>query len=253
MSNISKYNGSSAYGLKPLGIDTREMNGVYTPNTFDTSSIKFYIDPARSNFYSGTSFTPTIGSGTGTFYGGMESGYIQNGWFNTDAVNDYATFPAFTLGTEWTMLYWGYASRLTSPNLYAMFYTDPVTNGVRMDLGQNPTATWARVLIASNTGTTQNFTNTQPQGYWYLQYAAMKSGISTRYGCSEVAGTFDHRVLTPVTVTAGPVNIFKYWGNGVHFSIYEEGKVGELWIYDRELANAEIEQIYNNTKKRYGY
>lgn len=260
MSTVGKYNGVSAYDVKHNGVnDIKSMNGVYAPSVFDTSNATLYLDPLDTNTYtgSGTTLSSSLGTtNTGTFQGGMEGGLTQGGWFNTDAVNDFAFLPSYQLGTQWTAIHWSYAERGSQVNVYVNSYTSGINNGIRMDIGSNSTASWARWVFPHNSGTQLGFTNSQPQGYWYMQYAIMNSGVSTRYGCSEVAGTFDHRTTTTLNVTAGttpPVSNVNSWGNGVQYGFYEVGKVGQFWVFNRAMNTAEIERIYENTKSRYGY
>lgn len=260
MSTIGKYNGVSAYSVKPNGInDIRSMNGVYAPSVFDTSDATLYLDPADTNTYSGsgTTLSSSLGTtNTGVFQGGMEGGLTQNGWFDVDGVNDFAFLPSYQLGTQWTVIHWGYAERGANVNIYVNSYTPQINNGVRMDIGSDPSFSWARWVFQSNGGQQIAFTNSQPQGYWFMQYAIMDSGVSTKYGCSEVAGTFDHRTTTTLTVTAGttaPVSNLNTWGSGVQYGINEAGKVGQFWVFNRAMTTTEIERIYENTKARYGY
>lgn len=262
-STIKNFNGVSAYGLKPNEVkDIRTMNGTYAPSVFDTTDIALYLDPADTYTYpgTGTTFSSSLGTtNTGTFYGGMESGYDSKGWFETDAVNDYARLPSYSLGTQWTMLQWNYASRLTNANVYLISYDNGGgtgnNNGMRFDIGSVSTSQWARFVFYRNGGTNVYFTNTQPQGYWYLQYAYMNSGVATGYGCSEVAGTFDHRTIAALTVTSQTIRSWNgnVWGSTPSFTTYEVGKTGQTWVFNRVLSTTEIEQIYENTKKRYGY
>jgi hypothetical protein len=149
---------------------------------------------------------------------------------------------------------------LSTPNVYFHSYGNTGVsgnnNGIRMDIGHGANNTWTRFVFFHSGGNTVYFTNSQPQGYWYLQYAFMDSGVSTGYGCSEPAGTFVHTTITPALTVNNvtiPNWIANVWGNGASFGNYTEGKVGQLWMFNRVLSTNEIEQIYANTKSRYGY
>ena len=254
MSTIGKYNGVSAYDVKHNGInDIKSMNGVYAPSVFDTTNIELYIDPLDTNSYNGgTSFNSALqNTNTGTFFGGMESGFNQGGWFDTDAVNDYALLPSFNIGGQYSVLMWNYADR-TDVNIYLDVRTSASNGGVRIDIGSNLTFSWCRYITFHTSGVASQFTNEQPHGYWYLQYMVFQNTQPTKFGASKPDGTFTHVTGNSYTSTTGTASI-RYWGNSPGYGFYSDGKVGQMWWFNRLLTTQEIEGIYQNTKNRYGY
>lgn len=257
-SSISNYNGTSAYSLKPNGIDTREMNGSYTPNAIDTSNLVWYYDPANPDCYSGTgtNLTSLFGSNTSTLQGGYESNYNPVGYFSNDGVNDYNLYDAFTIGNEYTFWYWFYPQRNVGAEQYVfdfVGYGSTQFIGFRADVGFG-TGTWQRLVLYYDTGIYGSiFAGNRPDGNWYMGYLSFKSGQVIRYGFTNTSGVLEHLTNS---------NVFSYSGSTTAtLNRYGMGspattgtsRFGEHAFHNVSLTNAQLDRIHENTKQRYGW
>jgi len=266
MSAIAKYNGVNAFTAQPLGLDTRKANGMYTPNQIPQTNLLASYDPAHPKCYSGTGTSLFDLSGNGqtiTLYGGLESGYAQNGWFAADGVNDYGVSGVNSVNINGTALTTGVWMRLDSYpggnfNIGCGAFKDGTTIGNYVDIRKTSTQLQARSRYQDDAGTggvVQDASNPLSVGTWYYIASTFDSATTTM-----VLYLFDgNGLVNSVTntnaqcdfVTNPIVGSIVYNGvSGFHTPL----STGEAHIYNgTALTQSEIESIYENTKARYGY
>ena len=264
MSSITKYNGTSAYNLKPLGIDTREMNGVYTPNQIPLNNVELYYDPANPDCYAGTGTTliDIGGNNNGVIGGGMESSYQQPGIFNSDGVNDNITASNTTnIGyTTNGMGIWGWfrwdGTNATQgiSNVYFNNGGSPIDRyGLRLYQFNN-NFTMATLIVTAHYLNVNAYVSTNVWTFFFNQVDYV-SGTTFRMnkwmGSSTLTKVYENNSFTSSLPSTSSQAIT--YNIGVDANSFN-GDLGECGFYNNTyLTDQEITRIYNNTKKRYGY
>lgn len=264
MGAVSKYNGGNAFTLKPNGMDSRFVNKIYTPNQIPQTGLIVYYDPAHPNCYAGTGTSMldlTANNNDGTLLGGLESGYDSTGWFQGDGINDeFETTGSVTLSeNELTVGCWFKADGSSTLN-----YQFPVVMASNMLLGAQYSAgqwrAFGRLQDGTNTG--RNITTTFGDvagDTWYLgviTYDNVGGGTTGTlkmylFGSTGLEATATRSDSSADYVTNNlSVKISTHASGAGHST----STMGEVFVYNgAELTQSEIESIYENTKKRYGY
>lgn len=265
-SSISNYNGTSAYNLKPNGIDTREMNGSYTPNQIPLSGLHLYYDPANPECYagSGTTLTDLMGNTNSTIYGGMESSYVQNGWFTNDGVNDGIVSNTQVTLNSTGSLGWGVWFQYAGLTSTQLLIDDYWNNGGGDRYGLR-VFFFGGNLRAQFTSPSNNSFNLLPYvstNTWYFLYFHTRYNGNNTYvnqlwlgdinGVQQLVDTPAYSSSPPATSTQNETfALTDFKTSGASWG----GKIGEAWRYYNHtlLTNAEVNSIFDNTKARYGY
>lgn len=262
-SSISNYNGTSAYNLKPNGIDTRKMNGSYTPNAVPLNSLELYYDPANPDCYSGTGTTlfDVTGNNNGVIGGGMESSYVQNGWFNSDGVNDNISASNTTsIGyTTNGMGIWGWfrwdGTNATQGISNAYFNNAGPADryGVRFYQFNN-NFTMASLVLSAHYQNVNAYVSANVWTFFFNQLDYV-SGTTFRLnkwmGTSTLTKVYENNSFTSNLPLTSAQNIT--YNIGVNANSFN-GDLGECGFYNNTyLSDAQVTRIYNNTKARYGY
>ena len=265
MSTIGKYNGVSAYNLRPNAIDTREMNGAYTPNTIVQDGLFFSNDYLNPNCYSGTGTAVSDLSPNGnnsTIYGGLESTFSQNGTFDFDGVNDGIQTNTAQL-LDYTnngvgMGFWFNWDGGTQTQIFGEWFWN---NGGGDRFGVRVFWVGTNLYAALLRPTNVNYfiTSNVSAGTWYYVYLQNRydggtnwsggvwlgdSSLSQLYqGVASSVVPASNNLSQPITIGAGA-------GLGNNY----DGRQGEFHVYNNKfLTNDEVTRNYNATKKRYGY
>lgn len=262
MSSIAKYNGTSAYTLKPLNIDTRKMNGVYTPNQIIQTGLYNSYDPANPSCYAGTgtNVRDLTGNRDVTLYGLMESGYAQNGWFVMDGVNDYGqgTTSITINGNALSIGVWFQLA--SQPVTFTEIFSVSNISGFGVRIARNSSN--GNLAFRVSDGVVGRNYNTNGNAYfsynkWYYICGTynFSSGSGTIYVFDDT-GLRDSNTASHATYadfTSNPVTdaVVKYGGNSL---IMVDGTIGEAHYYNNyRMTQTDWERNYNNTKARYGY
>lgn len=260
MSTVIKYNGVDAYTVKPLGIDTREVNGVYTPNQILQTNLLYSYDPANPSSYAGTGTTiyDLKGSGDMTLYGGVESTYDSTGWFNFDDVNDaiYKT-GVTTISGDQSVGGW---YRITGDNDFFQMFGGVLGSGLEgIQVYYNCASTnesfFSRIEDGLGNAAAVRIPSadfTASLNTWYYVCASWDNTSHTltnlvfdSSGVVDIASSISTSIDTTNTTTAKIImgdDTYKAYGD-----------IGEIHIYNAVLSQADFTTNYNNTKARYGY
>jgi len=264
---VKTYNGGDAFLLKPNGIDSRTVNKLlYTPSQIPQQGILANYDPAHPDSYSGTGTSMFDLSGNGqtiTLNGGLESGYVQNGWFTSDNVNDYGQSGTNSVTINGTALTMGMWMRLNvyptaNFNIGCGAFANGTLTGNFIDIRKTSTQIQARSRYQDSSGTLEVLqlgSNPLSVGTWYYIASTFDSATTTM-----MLYLFDGTGLvnsntntsTPCDFVNNPlVGSIVY--NGLS-GFYAPISTGEAHFYQgTALSQARIENIYENTKSRYGY
>lgn len=259
-STISKYNDILAYNLLPNGVDTREANGIYTPNAILQNSLISSYDPANPECYTGTGTTITDLRGVNslTINGGMEATYDQIGFFDNDGVNDEAVGSNVNLPTgDFSIGGWVYVSDLTAlSNTFLFGYFDTFTTPYFL-IRYNGGSAQAFELImrwgSSGTPATIRANGvTVLADRWY--YIVGTWNNTTKNGRILVydSALLRDRTLSRTQIDRSTLESPRPFLAGDVPWIAPSG-VGEWHSYSVELDTSQIERNWNNTKARYGY
>lgn len=269
MSAIAKYNGVNAFTAKPLGIDTREGNGLYTPNVIPQTGLLFLYDPAHPNCYPGSGTTLFDLSSQGndsTILGGLESSYDSIGFFSADGVNDYCTTSTLLFDSNtFSLGGWFRLDSNTTLNfehcLSAVSGTTLITLGAQRDSSTGDRR--VRFQVRDSVGSTRVLAvgsyGDLLVGEWYFVGATYNNPTGGSAG--ELVGYFyDSNGLSASNSRSDSAadfatNSFSA-GMRSHFAggAPAPTSMGDRFFFDsRILTQSEFTDIYNNTKARYGY
>ena len=209
-----------------------------------TDGIIFYLDAANARSYAGTGLTAfdlTNSSFRGTFINGTGFSSSNNGTFTFDGTNDSIAFQPnskFEFGTgNFTVIAWHKKPNFSIATIVhiddgngtgIILYT--VVDGSffnwvagtfkagTINVSDN---TWKQVALVRSSGVCQQYVNALPDQSFTASGSVVTSGRSLTLG--ENTGTYFHN-----------------------------GSISQILIYNRALSAAEIRQLYNATKGRYG-
>lgn len=265
MRAIAKYNGVNAYTVKPFNIDTREVDGFYTPNQIVQTNLNYSYDFANPNSYigSGTTTNSLVSGYTGTINGSPT--YNSTGWFECDAVNDYITLGGWTRPTTWSLGVWFKFnwSALTN-NVLSLYDTrlGTANNGLRLTCRD---VSGVKVLRSRmvNQGSNENidldstsngsvyFDSTK--WYYYAISRNNSTNITIWLSNPSTGNLTELANITPVAGVLSNTMSGNTYGAGDQIGSFFDGNLGELHEYTTNLSLTDFQQNFNNTKKRYGY
>lgn len=244
----------------PNGIDTREAHGVYTPSAITQDSLLYSYDPANPSSYAGTGTTiyDLKGSGDLTLYGGVESSYAQNGWFDFDNVNDaiYRTGVTTISGDQSVGAWYRIAGDNDFVQMFGgilgaglegiqVYYNCAGSNNNFFARIEDGLGNLAAIRIAPATFTPSFNT-------WYYVCCAWDNTSHTLthfiFGSSGLIGTVS-TISLPIDTT-NTISAKTIMGDDTYRAY---GDIGEMHIYSKALSQADFTTNYNNTKARYGY
>jgi hypothetical protein len=243
-----KANGANNTGFKLKNINNSGKFRSYTPSALVTNGLTLHLDPNNSESYSGTGTTWFDISGndaditlvnTPTYNSGAPSYFTFNG------TNEYGTGTKGNVipTTEYTKIVWFYLNGYLDNNLVSS-----ATGGHFLFMG------------ASSNKIYSGHANWNLLGGTYLDYPSTSTiNLNTWYNVALTFNTTDGMTLyingaQDSTYTArknahsgnGSTNIATFGGGNLL-----NGRVGEVFCYNRKLTGGEILQNYNSTKNKY--
>lgn len=190
-------------------------------------------------------------------------GFSTN-YFLFDGTDDYISTTALSskVTSNWTVSIWFYPVSVTNyqnPIDCNYSYNGTTGNiGPRLEMATGGNLTWAWSGDASNNNN-HYFSTALSSG---LSANTWHHAVLSRSSTNTILNYLDGELKTTTVGTQGTpsstfVNTFSnvVIGKGFHLGGSERifnGRVGMVQIFSTSLSSTEIEQIYNNTKKRYG-
>jgi hypothetical protein len=216
------------------------------------SGLVLGIDAANRKSYvgSGTTWTDIINSGIGSLTSGPTYNSSNQGSIAFDGTNDFVSFPNNTLldpGTgSFSIVTWVNTSPLnTTTTEYWVSKRSTSTNGYYMG---GSVSLGARLTMGNNASTR---IDTGYVGYSSNTWT-MFSGILDISANTQKIIRNSHEQTQTGTPAGGTYSTAVDLSIGGISSFFMNGKISYLLIYQKALTNAEVTQIYNSTKGRYG-
>jgi hypothetical protein len=217
-----------------------------------TSGLVFHFDAANRRSYSGSGITVNnlLSSIGGTLYNGVTYSNTPSPYFDFDGTNDYIAFPkldALSGKAAFTMSV--FCSR--EGNFFVINQGTSYPESTFLSL-YNSTVYFS---VSANSGS-------QSYGYYtnsntgYRHFVAVFDGSLS--GNSNRLKLYENGVLQSLAYNTTIPNITTTTGNEFEIGVikylpyYTSSQVALIQIYDRALSLAEIKQIYNATRDRFG-
>lgn len=236
------------------------ISSSYTPVSESPRILQPFLlasyDPANSESYpgSGTVLYDLTNNNNITLYGGMETGWDSNGWFQMDGGNDYGQ--SINIPINWT----------SNTNGYTVGMWMSWDNNAVVDFAfhfGNSTANGMEIYSVNEQRRFRWFMNGNYIGYWnnapantfaylvmtYKPTSGTQAEMRAYYG---IGGSTMTQLFNQTGVQSFPDKPSSFFRLS-HPSYELEGKIGESHIYEKALSIEEINQNYNQTKARYGY
>jgi hypothetical protein len=236
-----------------LGQDGVEFNTFTAPTTPVQSGLQIWLDAGNSSSYPGTGATWTDLSGNGnnaTLVNTPTYSSSDGGYLDFDGVNQYATLYGFSGSlfstSDWTVQFWSYWDVIDNKCLLSQG-TD-VNNGGLHLITRNVAGTDKYVYAMFNNDMTSN--GTSVTGQWIFTTWTYSDTTYTKQ--LYVQNTLDKSETQNAYIgTANNTEIGRLGWNGINIYYYN-GRIAQMYLYNRILSEDEITQNYNLTKTRYG-
>ena len=227
------------------------MTYVNGPQTV-TSGLTLYLDAGNARSYpgSGTNWNSLINNATGSLINGPAFSSVNGGYISFDGTNDYCTLPTNIIqsGNELSFCVWNYGisvsrSIIWFENASAVRVLNvhlPWADGtIYFDAGGAPGDSYDRISKSAGT-------EYQGWNYWVFTKNATTGTMKIyRNGVEWHSGT-------GLTRTIGTPSGLGYIGFLPAGSLYHNGYIANMSIYNRELSVKEILQNFNALRGRFG-
>lgn len=212
--------------------------------------IRFYdpsIEMSTGSLLEQSGRAAAIGSGNGYTITSGELSYVT---FTNNRTNRFTVAAAADLDwTGGTVAAWVYLNGTSAINYCWINQRSTVgTAGTRFSLHANPSGN----TIGIYNGTDFNTVSTTiDNGIWYFLSATLSTTINATF---YVNGISVGNPAGTTTISSAATNKAFEFGNSDAGFIGEawDGRIGQVWNYSRRLLPAEIYQIYQSTRDRYG-
>ena len=237
-----------------LGQDVAEFNPFTLPTTPVQNGLQIWLDAGNASSYPGTGATWTDLSGNGynaTLVNTPTYSSGNGGYLDFNGSTQYATlygFPGSTFSSgNWTVQFWSYWDVLDNKCLLSQG-TD-VNNGGLHLITRNVAGTDKYVFAMFNNDMTSN--GTASTGQWvFTTWTYNNSSPYTKE--LYLQNTFDKSENQNAYIgTANNTEIGRLGWSGINIYYYD-GRIAQMYVYNRILTPDEIGQNYNLTKTRYG-
>lgn len=229
---------------------TTLVGGTYRDYPLVTSGLVFNIDAGNPASYPGTGTTWYDLSGNGYNVTAQNSGDItwnSNGYFETGATGWWSGAGGANIpvgNDSYSMVVWANVSSWISRGMVSIggYGSTNQSNAFRTlesGLGQLVHYWWANDLESNNNNAGLAL-NT-----WFMAVAQFDGTTREIW-----ANTTQVATDTPAghNVTSSDIQIAKTYNT----EYLNNGKIGQVWIYDRALTSGEIQQNFNAGRSRYG-
>lgn len=224
-------------------------NNVFIP----ANGLVFCLDPANSRSYSGsgnTVYNLALGSSIGaTKSSGVTYNSTAPATFSATASNYLISDYTLASGASFTVSMW--FKRIDSTYWMSLFGNEVWNNftGYVARLEDSITVTFSRA---------GDFF-----GISYYDVAFVSSNFNHYVFVKNTSGTDSYIYLNGIQVANGSINnvsiskpfVFntRYTNDGSSLTDSNGSQFSHIAVYNRALSNAEVKQIYNATKRRFGY
>jgi hypothetical protein len=225
---------------------------IANANSIITSGLVLNLDASNSASYSGTgtTWTDLSGSGnngtiiSGTTYSNINGGtMVFSGALNNRVQTNFA--PTFT---DFTVCVWFKDNG--SPQ-YGRLIDKDYVNGFHLQRNNTTANSWGGGI--KEAGIPYGIYLTLTDGQWHFLTSIRSGTTHTLFGdgiTNKVSNTVSAAALSTANIAIGSWtggNASAPWNNQVF-----KGSVPQVLIYNRALSEAEVMQIFNATKSKYG-
>ena len=225
---------------------------IANANSIITSGLVLNLDASNSASYSGTGTTWTDLSGSGnngtiingTTYSNINGGtMVFSGALNNRVQTNFA--PTFT---DFTVCVWFKDNG--SPQ-YGRLIDKDYVNGFHLQRNNTSANSWGGGI--KEAGIPYGIYLTLTDGQWHFLTSIRSGTTHTLFGdgiTNKVSNTVSAAALSTANIAIGSWtggNASAPWNNQVF-----KGSVPQVLIYNRALSEAEVMQIFNATKSKYG-
>lgn len=208
-----------------------------------TDGLVYYLDAANPRCYTGTGNTAfdLKGSIVSALVNGTGFSSVNNGTFTFDGSDDYVTSSSdsgIAGANPRTLCAWAKFSNISSSVVCGIGNANVSFNLFEIQAYQSR-------LIGHRFGDILNGTTILSTGIWYFTAYTYDGTTSKLYLNASLEGSINE-ILTTVNT---PFTIGK---KGFASNSNMSGSVPQAQLYNRALSAAEIRQLYNATKGRYG-
>ena len=211
--------------------------------------IRFYdpqVEMSTGSLLEMSGRAAAIGSGGGYSITTTEPAYIT---FTNNRTNRFAVAAATDLDwTDGTVVAWVYLNGTANTNYCWINQRSGITTNTRFSLHANPSGNTMGIYNGTDFNTVST---TIDNGIWYCLAATLSTTINTTFYKNGISVGNPGGTSTIRGAATGKAFEF---GNSDPGFIGEawDGRIGQVWNYSRRLLPAEIYQIYQATRDRYG-
>jgi len=225
---------------------------ISNANSIITSGLVLNLDASNSASYSGTgtTWTDLSGSGnngtiiSGTTYSNINGGtMVFSGALNNRVQTNFA--PTFT---DFTVCVW---FKDNGSSQYGRLIDKDYVNGFHLQRNNTTANSWGGGI--KEAGIPYGIYLTLTDGQWHFLTSIRSGTTHTLFGdgiTNKVSNTVSAAALSTANIAIGSWtggNTNAPWNNQVF-----KGSVPQVLIYNRALSEAEVMQIFNATKSKYG-
>ena len=225
---------------------------VANVNSIITSGLVLNLDASNTASYpgSGTTWTDLSGNGNnGTIISGINYSNINGGsMVFSGAINNRVQTNFAPTFTDFTVCVWFKDDG--SPQ-YGRLIDKDYVNGFHLQRNNTTANSWGGGI--KEAGIPYGIYLTLPDGQWHFLTSIRSGTTHTLYGdgiTNKVSNTVSAAALSATNIAIGSWtggNVSAPWNNQVF-----KGSVPQVLIYNRALSEAEVMQIFNATKSKYG-
>ena len=236
----------------------KHAGGGSAPNSggsFTTSGMVLYLDANNpSSYTSGNVWYDLSGAGNnGSFSTAPTLTSVSNRYFEFDGTNDYVTLPNTSLDirTQMTVSAWVQWNTFDLNMIYGIGY-DNATSQEQFQLrtynGNLETGTFGggltSIVQASLSG--NNIVTNQ----WYMITSVFTSSYDFElYVNDQMVGSLSRGIILN---DSGNPPVIGATITGGNYGRYFNGNIGEVYVYNRDLSSAEVQDNFNATRLTYG-
>jgi hypothetical protein len=229
----------------------------------DTADLMYYYNPVNKSSYPGTGIKlSSIYSPPSALYLRNGVTYNTGGWLEYDGVNDYTNGSGMhdtTVTGECTVCVWMNTTSAPVGNQYVYLGNNIYGNqapGVWLQVG-NYSGVGLEIRASYSRSGGVSLVRIQGSQYastgiWrFTAFRYTSSGTATVTAYNSSTGNLDS-VSQSSTPGTGSVHAVSIGGFSYNPGTYN-GKIGEVFAYNKALTNTELQEAFDRTKERYGY
>jgi hypothetical protein len=219
----------------------------FQANELITNGLVLNLDASNPSSYSGTGTTWTDLSGSGnngTLTNGATFSSTAGGTLVFDGIDDRVQTSFNPTFTDFTVCVW---YKDNGSSTYGRLVDNNYINGFWMGRDGTTPNQWGGGIKES--GSPFGIYLTLPDSQWHFLISVRSGTTHTIYGdgiTNKISNTVSAAALSGTSISIGE------WSGGGTGQIFK-GSIPQVLVYSRAITEAEIMQIFNATKGKYGF